>query len=54
MGDSQKYHDEAARLRSKAEVVNDRDLRKQLLDIAAQYDRLAQSIEDRAKDPHSL
>jgi hypothetical protein len=45
MEGSQKYRDEAARLRLKADLVNDPEDRCQLLDIADQYDRLAATLD---------
>jgi hypothetical protein len=38
-----KYREEAARLRREAEDMKHSENRQQLLDIAAQYDRLADS-----------
>ena len=40
-----KYREEAARLRREAEDMKHSENRQQLLDIAAQYDRLAASAE---------
>jgi len=40
-----KYREEAARLRREAEDMKHSENRQQLLDIAAQYDRLADSAE---------
>ena len=40
-----KYREEAARLRREAENTTQPENRQQLLDIAAQYDRLAASAE---------
>ena len=40
-----KYREEAARLRREAEDTKHPENRQQLLDIAAQYDRLADSAE---------
>jgi hypothetical protein len=40
-----KYREEAARLRREAEDTKRPENRQQLLDIAAQYDRLADSAE---------
>jgi len=42
---AEKYREEAARLRDEAERAKPPDIRRQLLNIAAQYDRLAGSIE---------
>ena len=42
---AEKYREEAARLRDEAERAKPPDIRRQLLDIAAQYDQLAGSIE---------
>jgi hypothetical protein len=47
----QKYREQATRLRREARAVNDADLKRQMLDIAAQYVRLAASLEARMKDP---
>jgi hypothetical protein len=46
MADPKKYRDEAERLRRKAEHIHDRDVRRQAIEIADQYDRLADSIEE--------
>jgi hypothetical protein len=51
MADPQKYREQAVRLRLEARAVNDSDLRNHMLEIAAQYERLAASIEARKKDP---
>jgi hypothetical protein len=51
MPDPQKYRDQANRLRREARAVNDADLKMQMLDIAAQYERLAASLEAREQDP---
>jgi hypothetical protein len=40
-----KYREEAARLRREAEDMKHSENRQQLLDIAGQYDRLADSAE---------
>jgi hypothetical protein len=45
MDDPKKYREEAERLRSKAEKSIDPKLQQTMLDIAAQYERLAKSIE---------
>jgi hypothetical protein len=50
MADPQNYRLEAERIRREASVVNDPYLRRQLLDIAAQYDRLAVTMEGMARD----
>jgi hypothetical protein len=47
MADPQKYRDQAMRLRLQALAVNDADLKKQMMEIAAQYERLAASIDAR-------
>jgi hypothetical protein len=44
MADPQKYRDEAARLRRRAEYVLDHDAKRQMLEVAAQYERLADSV----------
>jgi hypothetical protein len=51
MAEPQKYRDDAARLRRETGAVKDPEVRSQILDIAAQYERLAASIEARKKDP---
>jgi hypothetical protein len=51
MADPQKYCDQAKRLRLQAALANDTEVRQQMIDIAAQYERLAASIEARKKDP---
>ena len=38
------YHQEAERLRSLAETTHDPEVRHQLLDIARQYETLAQEL----------
>ena len=40
----QRYRKEAERLRMQAETMHDTDLRRQYLDVAEQYDRLANTI----------
>jgi hypothetical protein len=42
---SRHYHEEAARVRREAKIVANEQVRLQLLDIAQQYDLLADSIE---------
>jgi len=42
---AEKYRQEAARLRREAERAKHPDMRRQLLNIAMQYDDLANSIE---------
>jgi hypothetical protein len=42
---AQHYRDEARRVRREAEHVKDETRRQQMLDIAAQYDRLALNLE---------
>jgi hypothetical protein len=39
------YHEEAARIRREAKIVASEQVRLQLLDIAHQYDLLADSVE---------
>jgi hypothetical protein len=51
MATPQKYRDDAARLRLEAAVVKAPEIRRQMLDIAAQYERLAAAIEAREKSP---
>jgi len=43
---AKQYREEAARLRDEAARAKHPEIRQQLLDIAAQYDRLANSVED--------
>jgi hypothetical protein len=45
MVDAQKYRNEAAKLRRDAEKVLSPVIKRQLLEIAARYERLAKSIE---------
>jgi hypothetical protein len=45
MVDPKKYREEAERLRKKAEKSIDSRLQQTMLDIAAQYERLAKSVE---------
>jgi hypothetical protein len=49
MADPQKYRDEATRLRRRAEYVLDHDAKRQMLEVAAQYERLADSVTAKAK-----
>jgi hypothetical protein len=51
MADPQKYREHATHLRFEAALINDPEIRLQMLDIAAQYERLAASVEARMKDP---
>jgi hypothetical protein len=51
MANPQKYRREAKRLRLEAEMASSPDIRLQMLDIAAQYERLPASLEARKKDP---
>jgi hypothetical protein len=44
MADPQKYRDEATRLRRRAEYVLDHDVKRQMLEVAAQYERLADNV----------
>jgi hypothetical protein len=39
------YREEAARLRQTAKHITDERIREQVLDLAAQYDRLAADLE---------
>jgi F0F1-type ATP synthase membrane subunit b/b' len=41
---AQHCREEAARIRDSAERFTDKKIRRQMLDIAAQYDRLAESL----------
>jgi hypothetical protein len=45
MADPQKYRDDAAALRRVAERTQSPDIKRQMLAIADQYDRLAKSLE---------
>jgi hypothetical protein len=49
MADPQKYRDRAKRLRLEAESASSDEIRLQMFDIAAQYERLATSLEARTK-----
>ena len=51
MADAQKYRDEAKRLRQEAEHIPDINTKRQVLQIAKMYDRLADNIEKRPKIP---
>jgi hypothetical protein len=42
---AERYRTEAARLRVDAERFTDENMRQRILDIAAQYDRLADSLD---------
>jgi hypothetical protein len=44
-----RLRDEASRVRRDAERITDEKIRGQLLNIAAQYDRLAESVEHRPR-----
>ena len=44
MADPQKYRDEAARLRREAEDVKEDDVKLQMLDLAAQYEKMAEGV----------
>jgi hypothetical protein len=46
---AQRLRDEAWRVRRDADRITAADIRKQLLNIAAQYDRLAETAEDRLR-----
>jgi hypothetical protein len=45
MANPQKYRDDAARLRRVAEKTESPVIKRQMLEIAAQYERLAASVE---------
>src|ERR1700732_2938934 len=45
IADPQKYREHATHLRFEAALINDPEIRLQMLDIAAQYERLAASLE---------
>jgi hypothetical protein len=45
MADPKKYRDQAAKLRHDAEKVQSPVIKRQMLEIAAQYERLAKSVE---------
>jgi hypothetical protein len=51
MTDTEKYREEAKRLRLHAATVVDSDIQRQMISVAAQYEQLAASIEARKKDP---
>jgi hypothetical protein len=51
MADVQKYRLEAKRLRLEAESATSPTIRRQLLDIAAQYERLAVSLDGMNQPP---
>ena len=40
-----RYREEARRIRRDAERITDEKTRRQMLDVAAQYDRLADALE---------
>jgi hypothetical protein len=52
MADPQKYRELAARVRRDAEKVESPVIKRQMLEIADQYDQLAKSVAaSRGKDP---
>jgi hypothetical protein len=51
MADPQKYRLEAKRIRLEAETTSSPEIRRQLLDIAAQYERLAVSLDGMNQPP---
>jgi hypothetical protein len=51
MADPQKYRSEAKRRRLEAETASSPEISLQMLDVAAQYERLAASLEARTTDP---
>jgi hypothetical protein len=51
MADPQRYLDEAKRLRLEAEAASSFEMRRQLLDIADQYERLAKSVAAAKRGP---
>jgi hypothetical protein len=48
---AQKYRDEAVRLRGEASLMKDLEVRRQVLEIADQYDTLAADIDRRGNAP---
>jgi hypothetical protein len=42
---AQRYREEARRIRGDAERIADEKTRRQMLDVAAQYDKLAEDLE---------
>lgn len=48
--DATSYRNKAAEMRRFAQDARDTTSRQQFLDVAAQYDKLAQRAEDRAQD----
>jgi hypothetical protein len=48
---AQKYRDEAVRLRGQALLMKDLEVRRQVLEIADQYDALAADIDRRSDTP---
>lgn len=46
---AQHFREEAHRIRSDAEHVTDEMVRNKLLDIAGQYDKLAESVDDQSR-----
>jgi hypothetical protein len=50
MADPQKYREHATILRFEAALINDLDVKNQMLVIAGQYERLAASLEALKKD----
>jgi hypothetical protein len=46
--EAQRYREKALRIRGDAESFKDEHMRRQMLDIAAQYDRLADDLEGQA------
>jgi hypothetical protein len=49
MADPKKYHDEAERLRREAAGSHDPEIQRAMLDIAGLYQRMADTLERRAK-----
>jgi hypothetical protein len=50
IADPQKYRDQAKRMRLEAETASPPEIELQMLDIAAQSERVAASLEARTKD----
>lgn len=50
LDDARRYRRQAQRLRQEAGQVHNEEIRQQLLDIAAQFDRLAHDAERRARE----
>jgi hypothetical protein len=49
MADPQKYSDEADRILAEADTIGDHEARERLIEIARQYQRLAEIVAKRPK-----